>query len=98
MFRTEGLTCDDLIVIDVSEAEQSASGNGHAYFRKSPWVSSDILTTLRYDLAPADRGLALSEELPIWTFPAYYIDKLRGVFIEVNPDLAGDLDKNDTAR
>ena len=47
---------DDLIVINVSEAEQSASGNGHAYFRKSPWVSSDILTTLRYDLAPADRG------------------------------------------
>ena len=46
----------DLIVINVSEAEQSASGNGHAYFRKSPWVSSDILTTLRYDLAPADRG------------------------------------------
>jgi len=79
---------EDLIVIDVSAAERSATGNGHAYFRKSPWVSSDILTTLRYDLAPADRGLVLSEELPIWTFPADYIDKLRGVLIKVNPDLA----------
>jgi esterase/lipase superfamily enzyme len=89
---------DDLIVIDVTEAEQSASGNGHAYFRKSPWVSSDILTTLRYDLAPADRGLVRSETLPIWTFPADYIDKLRSVLIEVNPDLAGDRDKTDSAR
>ena len=89
---------DELIVIDVSEAEQSASGNGHAYFRKSPWVSSDILATLRYGLAPADRGLVHSEELPIWTFPADYIDKLQSVLIEVNPDLSRDRDKTDASR
>jgi esterase/lipase superfamily enzyme len=89
---------DELIVIDVSEAEQSASGNGHAYFRKSPWVSSDILATLRYGLAPADRGLVLSAELPIWTFPPDYIDKLRGVLIEVNPDLAGKSDSKEIPR
>jgi uncharacterized membrane protein YqhA len=89
---------DDLIVIDVSEAEQSASDKGHAYFRKSPWVSSDILTSLRYGLAPADRGLVLSEDLPIWTFPADYIDKLRSVLIKVNPGLAGGRDKTDAAR
>jgi esterase/lipase superfamily enzyme len=89
---------EDLIVIDVSEAEQSASGNGHAYFRKSPWVSSDILATLRYGLTPADRGLVLSPELPIWTFPADYIDKLRSVLIEVNPDLAGDRGNKEISR
>jgi hypothetical protein len=61
-------------------------------------VSSDILATLRYGLAPADRGLILSPELPIWTFPADYIDKLQSVLVEVNPDLAVGRDKTDTSR
>lgn len=32
--------------IDVTEAADSTTGNGHAYLRKSPWVSSDLLTFL----------------------------------------------------
>ena len=37
---------DSLILIDVTNAEAASAGNGHAYFRKSPWVSSDILISL----------------------------------------------------
>ena len=47
-------------------------GNGHAYFRKSPWVSSDILMTLRHGLGPAERGLEQRDDSPVWRFPRDY--------------------------
>jgi esterase/lipase superfamily enzyme len=75
---------DDLIFIDVTDAEKSNTGNGHAYFRKSPWVSSDILSTLMYDLSPAERGLTRSEEWPIWQFPPDYIDTLADRLLKEN--------------
>ncbi|MGD8270226.1 MAG: hypothetical protein PVH69_08630 [Desulfobacterales bacterium] len=47
-----------LKVTDVrTDTPGADSGNGHAYFRKSPWTSSDILTTLTFDLKPQERGL-----------------------------------------
>ena len=70
-------SAENFVAIDVSEAEAATAGNGHAYFRKSPWVSSDILMTLLYDLKPENRGLALMDELPLWTFPSDYIERLR---------------------
>jgi len=78
---------DNLFMIDVTDAEDSATGNGHAYFRQSPWVSSDILTTLMYDLGPAERGLQFTEEWPIWTFPPDYITNLTVKLMKLNPDL-----------
>jgi esterase/lipase superfamily enzyme len=78
----------NLHFIDISEAEDSAAGNGHAYFRQSPWVSSDILTTLMYDLSPEQRGLERTDEWPIWVFPSDYITRLTKKMIEVNPALA----------
>ena len=67
----------NLSLIDVSEAEEAFSGNGHAYFRKSPWASSDVLATLRLDLSPDQRGLTRSKDSPIWTFPPDYISRLK---------------------
>ena len=78
---------DNLFMIDVTDAEDSATGNGHAYFRQSPWVSSDILTTLMYDLPPEKRGLHFTEEWPIWTFPPDYITNLAARLMKLNPDL-----------
>jgi len=46
-----------LSVISVKGAVGSVDGNGHGYFRNSPWVSSDILITLMYGLGPSERGL-----------------------------------------
>jgi hypothetical protein len=79
---------ENLHIINVTEAEGAATGNGHAYFRKSPWASSDILVSLMYDLKPAERGLEKDAEMPIWTFPADYIQKLRAVLMAVNPELS----------
>jgi esterase/lipase superfamily enzyme len=76
-----------LRIIDVTNAEGSQSGNGHAYFRSSPWVSSDILMTLLYDLPPEQRGLVWSDELPVWVFPDDYVARLLDALQESRPDL-----------
>jgi hypothetical protein len=80
-----------LEIIDVTEAAESTTGNGHAYFRKSPWVSSDLLTLLAYDLGAAERGLEKEENLLVWTFPPDFIERLRKVLLGINPQLAGDI-------
>jgi esterase/lipase superfamily enzyme len=79
---------DEITFIDVADAEKSSTGNGHAYFRQSPWVSSDILSTLLYDLSPEERGLTHTKEWPIWQFPPDYITKLTEQLTKVNPALA----------
>ena len=66
----------ELCVIDVTEVEGSATGNGHAYFRNSPWVSSDVLMSLMYDAEPVERGLVYAPDYPIWIFPDDYIQRL----------------------
>jgi len=63
--------------IDVAAAEEAASGNGHGYFIKSPWVSSDILLTLKYNLPPSQRGLTRQTGNRVWEFPGNYPGTLR---------------------
>jgi esterase/lipase superfamily enzyme len=81
---------DHLSVIDVSDAEGSTTGNGHGYFRNSPWASSDILMSMMYGLGPEERGLVPIEDTAIWTFPPDYIDRLREALTKVNPELSFD--------
>ncbi len=70
---------ENLAVIDVTGAERAAVGKGHWYFRDSPWVSSDVLVTLRYHLSPKERGFVRSEDWPIWRFPEDYVSRLRTI-------------------
>ena len=77
----------DISVINVTEARQAAAGNGHGYFRSSPWASSDILATLAYGLSPAQRGLIRDPDSPVWLFPADYIERLRAAIIKADPDI-----------
>ena len=81
----DGQTAID--IIDVSAAEKSDAGNGHSYFRQSPWASSDILMTLMYDLGPRERGLERTEENPVWSFPPDYIDRLVQSVRAIKPNL-----------
>ena len=79
-----------LEIIDVTDAAGSTSGDGHSYFRDSPWVSSDMLTYLAYNIGPARRGLVkAADDVPVWTFPPDFIERLRKVLLELNPSLAG---------
>jgi esterase/lipase superfamily enzyme len=76
---------ESLVLIDVTGAEAAIAGNGHAYFRKSPWVSSDIFISLLYNSKPQERGLVRLPQLPIWSFPEDYNERLNTVLQEHIP-------------
>jgi hypothetical protein len=75
-----------LVVINATDTPGAESGNGHAYFRKSPLTSSDVLAMLTFDLKPGERGLEQVGGQPIWTFSADYIDKLRAAVLKARSD------------
>ena len=63
-------------LVDVSRAENADANNGHAYFHKSPWVSSDLLLTFATSLPPGERGLVKKGDSPLWEFPDDYVARL----------------------
>ena len=79
---------DHISIIDVSDAEGANTGNGHGYFRNSPWASSDVLMTLTYGLTPEQRGLTKQEDMPVYTFPPDYISRLWEAIEAVDPVFA----------
>jgi esterase/lipase superfamily enzyme len=80
----------ELRFVDVTGAEKSTEGNGHHYFRNSPWVSSDLLMTLMYDLPPEERGLVVVAPSHIWQFPPNYIERLRASLSKASSELSPD--------
>jgi len=70
---------DELSFISVMNAEDALKGNGHGYFRMSPWVSTDILLMLGPGLGPAQRGLERAPGDPVWRFPDHYPDNVKEV-------------------
>jgi esterase/lipase superfamily enzyme len=79
---------DQVSFINVSDAEGSDTGNGHGYFRTSPWASSDVLMTLYYGLTPEQRGLVEQDDLPVYTFPSDYISRLWSAIEKADPAFA----------
>jgi esterase/lipase superfamily enzyme len=79
---------DRISFINVSPAEGASVGNGHGYFRSSPWASSDVLMTLYYGLTPSERGLVDQDDLPIYTFPADYVARLWDAIEKTDPEFA----------
>jgi esterase/lipase superfamily enzyme len=79
---------DQLSFINVSDAEGAGTGNGHGYFRSSPWASSDVLMTLYYSLTPEQRGLIEQDDMPVYSFPPDYIKRLWGAIKNVDPEFA----------
>lgn len=68
---------DNLYLIDVSRAEGSSFGNGHSYFRSSPWASSDMFVSLIYGLNAPERGLVRSDPSnPVWSFPPDFPNRI----------------------
>jgi hypothetical protein len=74
-----------LVIVTATDAPGADTGNGHAYFRNSPFTSSDILATLVFGFSPEQRGLVQTGGNPIWSFPADYIDRLRTAIIRAQP-------------
>jgi esterase/lipase superfamily enzyme len=70
---------DKLEIIDVTDAEESSVGNGHSFFRTSPWASSDIFMSLLTPLKAGERGLVRAEGRAVWTFPEDYPNRLSAI-------------------
>jgi esterase/lipase superfamily enzyme len=70
---------DKLEIIDVTEAEESSAGNGHSFFRTSPWASSDIFISVLTKYKPEQRGLEREEGKAVWTFPSNYPERLSAI-------------------
>jgi hypothetical protein len=96
-----GLTPDELhfleqndatTIVDVAAAEKAASGNGHGYFIKSPWVSSDILMILSFGLPPGERGLKRANQGGIWQFPGDYRQAVRNLALQLKRDQMNEVD------
>ena len=79
---------DQISLINVANAEGADAGNGHGYFRNSPWVSSDVLMTLYYGLEPKQRGLVDEDGMPVYTFPPDFINRLWAAIEKVDPEFA----------
>ena len=73
---------DQISFVSVMNAKDANVGNGHGYFRLSPWVSSDVLLMLIRGLLRAERGLTRAPGDPIWRFPDDYEQKILGKLTE----------------
>jgi len=83
---------DQISQINVTRTEDAGSDNGHGSFRNSPWGSSNILMTLYYGLTPRQRGL-IDENLPLYTFPSNFINRLWSAIEKVAPEFPNDYQK-----
>lgn len=72
---------ESTMMIDVAAAEDADAGNGHGYFIKSPWVSTDLLLALKFGEEPSARGLRLNADSAVWEFPDDYVRKIEGMAI-----------------
>lgn len=68
---------EKLEIIDVTDAEESSAGNGHAFFRTSPWASSDIFLSILTQRDARERGLVRSIGDAVWAFPPDYPERLK---------------------
>ena len=79
---------DQFSLVNVSDAEGADSGNGHGYFRSSPWASSDVLMTLYWGLLPNERGLVKEPDIPVFSFPPDYVQRMWAEIEKRNPEFA----------
>ncbi len=67
----------NISVVDVSDAPKITASHGHSYFRSSPWVSSDVISILRFGLTPEQRSLIRDKGAVAWKFPASYVNDIQ---------------------
>lgn len=70
-----------LEVVDTSygRVERGFDITGHRYWYQHPWVSSDLMVTLRTDANPASRGLKPTAIQGVWCFSPDYGDRIGGI-------------------
>jgi esterase/lipase superfamily enzyme len=76
-----------LSIIEVSaETVSGMQSRSHDFWYSHPWVSSDILTQLLFQIGPRSRGLVernTNDNLRYWTFPPDYPKRILGITKQV---------------
>lgn len=70
---------ENVEIIDVSIGQEIRGFDieGHHYWYRHPWMSSDIVFLMRTDLPPAARGLTSTEMEGVWYLSPDYPEKIR---------------------
>jgi hypothetical protein len=63
---------DSIWVTYADEGRDGGDFGGHGYWYQNPWVSTDVLISLRADVPPDRRGLKWIEGTRSWYFPNDY--------------------------
>jgi esterase/lipase superfamily enzyme len=76
---------DRLEMLNVSafKDERGFDITGHHYWFEHPWVSTDVLITIRTGLAPADRGLEPTGRLRYWGFKKNYPEEIGAILDKI---------------
>ena len=74
----------DLLWID-PDSIPGLAGGSHAFWYDHPWVSTDVLLQLLFNVRPAERGLESVEhgDTRLWHFPADYGQRVDGILSEL---------------
>jgi esterase/lipase superfamily enzyme len=66
-------------IVDVSRHKELRGFDieGHHYWYRHPWISSDLVLLLKYGAPPHERALTSSEEHGIWYFAPDYPDAVK---------------------
>jgi esterase/lipase superfamily enzyme len=75
----ESRRLDNVSLIDVSLGQEKRGFDiiGHHYWYRHPWMSSDIIFSLRTDLPPGRRGLQPAEISGLWYLSPEYPESVR---------------------
>jgi len=67
----------EIIDVSLNHENRGFDIDGHHYWYRHPWMSSDIIFLMRTDLPPAARGLTSSQMEGIWYLSSDYPEKAR---------------------
>ncbi len=67
----------EIIDVSIGHKIRGFDIEGHHYWYRHPWMSSDIVFLMRTDLPPASRGLSPAEMEGVWYLSPDYPEKIR---------------------
>ncbi len=69
---------ENIEIIDVSAGKEQRGFDivGHHYWYRHPWISSDIIFTMRTGLPASRRGLSAAEMAGVWSLSSEYPEKI----------------------
>ena len=72
-------------VSDVPGVHEMGGMRGHGYWYANDWISTDVLLSMRYPIAPEKRCLVSAGRRNVWKFPDNYIDCVADRLIQTFP-------------